>query len=44
MVFVLRARALSRVLATVISLTFGRANYTLRRRSDIASGRICTLW
>jgi len=42
------APVLSRVLATVISLTFVRANYTLWRRSDIASeGRpegLCTLW
>src|SRR5262245_50981609 len=42
MLFVLRA--LSRALATVISLTLGRATYTLGHRSDIASEGIHTLW
>ena len=46
MVFALRALSLvlSRVLATVISLTSRLANYTLLRRSDIASEGIGTLW
>jgi hypothetical protein len=49
MLFVWRAlsRVLSRVVATVISLTVARANYTLQRRSDIASEGtsegLCTL-
>src|SRR3954454_16657927 len=46
---VLVLRALSRFLATVISLTFAQATYTLRRPRDIgargqASKGPCTLW